>query len=35
MNKDLVSNETLNPGNYNVEIYAEGVQIGKCSFELK
>lgn len=35
MNKDMVSNETLNPGNYNVEIYAEGAQIGKCAFELR
>jgi hypothetical protein len=35
MNWDVVSEEKLTAGDYNVEIYAEGVQIGQSSFELK
>ena len=35
MNWDVVSEEKLTAGEYNVEIYAEGVQIGQSSFELK
>jgi chromosome segregation ATPase len=35
MNWDVVSEEKLIAGEYQVEIYAEGVQIGKSSFELK
>lgn len=35
MNWDVVSEEKLTPGEYQVEIYAEGVQIGQSTFELK
>jgi uncharacterized coiled-coil DUF342 family protein len=35
MNWDVVSEEKLTPGEYQVEIYAEGVQIGTSTFELK
>ncbi len=35
MNWDVVSEEKLTVGEYQVEIYAEGVQIGQSAFELK
>jgi hypothetical protein len=33
MNRDL--KDKAEPGTYKVELYAEGVQIGKESFDLK
>ena len=35
MNWDAKSDEAMESGNYKVELYAEGVKIGDCNFDLK
>jgi hypothetical protein len=35
LNWEVSQTEPLKPGQYSVEIYAEGVQIGQTEFELK